>query len=83
LKVNDLREVFIVAARHYREDGKVETAEALSAFAANLLRANDDSTVAALVKRIEEGKKPARPAVRRSTKSQRSRTRGARSEPKR
>jgi hypothetical protein len=61
MKVKALREVFNVAAKHCREDGKVVEAEALSAFAANLLR-DDRGTVASFVKRVEKAREQGRTA---------------------
>ncbi len=56
MKVKQLREVFHVAARQYRKDRKEDIADALSAFAANLLREDDAGTVAALVTRVERAR---------------------------
>ena len=71
MKVKALRKVLGVAEKHYREDGKLAEAEALSAFAANLLSGNGDVAVASLVRRIEDARKgrppaPGRPRPRRN-----------------
>jgi hypothetical protein len=72
VKVKALRNVFEVAARHCRQDGKMEEAEALSIFATNLLRADDGGTVAALVREILGARKPKRAARTAGQKSRRS-----------
>jgi hypothetical protein len=58
LKISQLREVFRVAEGHYRRDGNLDSADALSSFSANLLRDDEAATVAAFVKRVEKARKP-------------------------
>jgi hypothetical protein len=64
VKVKELREVLAVLERHRQQDGRPQEAEALSAFAANLLRGDDDESVAALVKRIEKARRVGRSKAR-------------------
>ena len=54
MKVAELNAVLRVAAKHYRSDGQLETADALAGFAANLLQVNKDQTVAAFVRRASK-----------------------------
>ena len=56
MKIAQLREVFKVAARQYKDAGNAEAAQALSKFATNLLSTSGDSTVAAFVARIEKAR---------------------------
>jgi hypothetical protein len=85
MKVSQLREVFRVAERQYRSDHKQDAADALSTFAANLLRENDQRTVAALVARVVRSREsrdarkkalPAAPNSKRGKKKGHSRSRG-------
>ena len=57
MKVKQLCEVFQVAETQWRHDGKTDAADALSAFATNLLKDNKDASVADFVKRVEKAKK--------------------------
>ncbi len=58
MNVGQFRKVLSLAGQHYRSDGKEEVADALSAFAANLLQVEDTKSVAAFVKQVENAKKP-------------------------
>ena len=71
LKIKELREVLGVAARHCRNDGRPEAADALLAFATNLLAGDGDSTVSALVKQIERARKIPHKVAGQSRKRQR------------
>lgn len=59
MNIGQLRKVLTTAEVHYRSDGKGQVADALSAFAANLLQGDDTKTVATFVKQIEKARKPA------------------------
>jgi hypothetical protein len=83
MKVSQLREVFRVAERQYRKDHKEDVADALSTFATNLLREDDEGTVAALVTRVVSAR--ARRASRKravGTKSNSKRVRKKRTAPR-
>jgi hypothetical protein len=56
MNIGQLRKVLEVAERHYREGGEYEAAQALSSFAANLLKGSDSTTVAAFVSRVEKAR---------------------------
>ena len=56
MNIGQLRKVLKVAERHYRAIGNDEAAQALSSFAANLLRRLDSTTVAAFVSRVEQAR---------------------------
>ena len=56
MNIGQLRKVLKVAERHYRANGDDEAAQALSSFAANLLRGHDSTTVDAFVSRVEEAR---------------------------
>lgn len=71
MNVGQLRKVLKTAEGHYRKDDRVDIADALSAFAANLLQGDDSKTVAAFVSRVEKARKPAAP--RTAGKSRRNR----------
>ena len=58
MNIGQLRKVLKTAEVHYRSDGKGEFADALSAFAANLLNGDQDKTVASLVNRIQKARTP-------------------------
>lgn len=58
MNIGQLRKVLKTAETHYRTDDRVEVADALSAFAANLLQGNDTKSVAAFVKEIEKARTP-------------------------
>ena len=59
MNLGQLRSVLQTAEAHYRGDGRADIADALSKFAANLLKGNDSQTVAAFVSSIEKARKPA------------------------
>jgi len=56
MNIGQLRKVLKVAERHNRTIGNDEAAQALSSFAANLLRGLDSITVAAFVSRVEQAR---------------------------
>lgn len=59
MNIGQLRKVLKTAETHYRTDDRAEVADALSAFATNLLQGDDTKTVAAFVKEIEKARIPA------------------------
>ena len=61
MKVAQLRTVLATAEEHHRTDGRTEIADGLAALASNLLDGNDQLTVASLVKRIRDARKPKAP----------------------
>ena len=61
MKVAQLRTVLAIAEKHHRADGKAEIADGLAVFASNLLDGHDQMTVASLVKRIKNARKPNSP----------------------
>jgi hypothetical protein len=71
MNVAQLREVLETVEAHYRKDRRVEIADALSAFAKNLLRDNDNLTVQRLVNRIEAARKPSKSKLRGSASRKR------------
>jgi hypothetical protein len=64
MNIGQLRKVLKVAERHYRATGNDEAAQALSSFAANLLRGLDSTTVAAFVSRVEQARQVSAPPGR-------------------
>jgi hypothetical protein len=75
MKISQLREVFRVAERQYRNDHKEDAADALSTFATNLLREDDAESVAALVKRVVKARQGQ--AARKAKSDARSKSKGA------
>lgn len=71
MNIGQLRAVLKVAERDYKNLGENRVAEALSAFAANLLQGSDKTTVSAFVSRVEKARKAA--AAPAPTKRQRKR----------
>jgi hypothetical protein len=76
MKISQLREVFRVAERQFRNDHKEDAADALSTFATNLLREDDADTVAALVKRVVKARQGQ--AARKATSDTKSKGKGSR-----
>jgi hypothetical protein len=71
MNMAQLRKVLRTAADHYLGDGRRDMADALSSFAANLLKGDDSQTVAAFVSRIKKARKPT--GARTARKSSRKR----------
>jgi hypothetical protein len=59
MNIGQLRKVLRTAEGQYRADDRGDIANALSAFAANLLQGDDSKTVASFVSRVEKARKPA------------------------
>ena len=57
MKVAQFRATLLAAAHHYKQDGRLEEAAALSLLATNLLEGVDSQTVAQFVARVHEAKK--------------------------
>jgi hypothetical protein len=71
MNVRQLRKVLNAAEGHYRKDDRGDIADALAAFAANLLQRDDTETIAAFVSRVVKARKPTAP--RTATNSRRKR----------
>jgi len=59
MNLGQLRNVLRTVEDQYRTDGRKDIADALSLFAANLLKGNDSQTVAAFASRIRKARKSA------------------------
>jgi len=58
MKVAQLRKVLAIAEEHHRLYGRAEIADGLASLGSNLLDVCDEMTVASLVKRIKDARRP-------------------------